>query len=619
MKERSGQWLEFGAVECGWGKALASFAIVLSVSMGCFSPPKSVTADIGMDLPVSELSPMDGGDSFRATSPEGEIGAELAQRLERRLEDPAATRDWPGRSVAQPTPAPSVELPGYGSAVAVDSVGSQRLFSLTAENLDVKEALALFARSYDLNIVPDPGVSGMVTVNLVDLALNEMLAALLDAHGYTWEVAGNLIRVRDKITRTYVIDYLRMSREGLGSSQASLSSGMSGGQGGQGGQGGGQGGGGGGGAQGGGGGQGGAGAGAGGQGGGGAGGGSAMALTQENKVDFWEELKTELEALMGSDGTITMNETAGLVQITASPTIVRQVDAYIEAIKKVVQRQVDIEVSIYEVTLNDKFQLGINWERVYEDANTTFAGGTIITQPLGQESLSPSAFTVNFDNQDNTTALLEALKEQGDVSVVSQPKLRTLHNQTSLIKVGTETPFFNTQNSFTAVGNQTSRETSNTDVQTITVGTILALTPQISDDGWVTMDISPSITSLLETKTSQDESATAPVLDIKQVSTLVRVKNGATAVLGGLIKSSSNSTQRRIPVLGDLPGVGRLFRGEFQFDEKSELVIFLTPRVIEADGTGDASPYTGGYYDYWGEYRDANARTFNPDSGFEGF
>ena len=327
-----------------------------------------------------------------------------------------------------------------------------------------------------------------------------------------------------------------------------------------------------------------------------------MALTQENSVDFWTELETELNLIINGDGAITINKTAGVIQVTAKPSTIRQVESYVESINRVVRRQVDIEVSIYEVTLNDKYQLGINWERVYEDADTVFTGSTMVTQPFGQEGVSPGAFQVNFDNQRNTTALLDALKEQGEIRVVSQPKLRTLHNQTSLIKVGTETPFFNQQNAFTDVGNQITRETSNVEVQTITVGTILALTPQIGSDGWVTLDISPSITSLVETKESQDRSTTAPVLDIKQVSTLVRVLDGSTVILGGLIKATDNETRRSIPLLSGIPGVGKLFQGDFQFDQRSELVIFLTPRVIDSNGYRE-NVGQGLYQDAWQGFR----------------
>jgi type II secretory pathway component GspD/PulD (secretin) len=184
----------------------------------------------------------------------------------------------------------------------------------------------------------------------------------------------------------------------------------------------------------------------------------------------------------------------------------------------------------------------------------------------------------------NTSAAINALKQQGNVEVISQPRIRTLNNQTALIKVGTETPFFNEtfQSQQSQSGNTT---TSGDQITTITVGTILSITPQISGDDWVSLDISPVLTSLVATETSPSGTATAPVLDTKQASTLVRVRDGTTIVLGGLIQTQRARNDRKIPVLGDIPGLGKLFTGIFRSKVKKELVIFVTPHVVRENET----------------------------------
>jgi type II secretory pathway component GspD/PulD (secretin) len=196
--------------------------------------------------------------------------------------------------------------------------------------------------------------------------------------------------------------------------------------------------------------------------------------------------------------------------------------------------------------------------------------------------MKPDSFTMVFQNQ-NTKVMVEALQEMGEVQVISKPRIRTMNNQTALIKVGTETPFFaNTQTILpgSTGANQGLTTLSQDQVQSITVGTILAITPQVSFDDWVTLDISPVLTSLLEVRKSPSGATTAPVLDIKQASTLIRVRDGSTIVMGGLIQTSQANTRRKVPVAGDIPLLGKLFTGRFDAAQKRELVMLITPRIV---------------------------------------
>lgn len=258
-------------------------------------------------------------------------------------------------------------------------------------------------------------------------------------------------------------------------------------------------------------------------------------------------------------------------------------EIYLEQIHQSVLRQVDIQARLYDVTLTDQSQYGIDWSHGFSmvDGGAVVGGSPTVVQPSGGSMLSPASFSTVFANQ-NTDIVLQALEEQGRVQVISQPRLRTLNNQTALIKVGTEMPFFNQTTTFlpgTFAANTTTAVESD-QIQLITVGTILYITPQISESDWITMDLSPVITSLVETRISPSQSTTAPVLDIKQASTLVRMKSGQTIVIGGLIQDTIASDERKVPLLGDIPGIGLLFRGTVKSTEKKELVIFLTPRIV---------------------------------------
>jgi len=118
-------------------------------------------------------------------------------------------------------------------------------------------------------------------------------------------------------------------------------------------------------------------------------------------------------------------------------------------------------------------------------------------------------------------------------------------------------------------------------VSIITVGTVLAVTPQISADGWITLDITPAITSFVDEVIAPSKNSSAPVLDIQQSSTIVRLRDGETIVMGGLIQNTSAKNIRKIPLLGDIPLLGKLFQGRAQAKQKKELVIFLTPTIVQ--------------------------------------
>jgi MSHA biogenesis protein MshL len=496
-------------------------------------------------------------------------------------EPPPPLRPFPEPVVQTPTPRPSIP----------DTAEGRQLYSFRAENMELKSALAVFARANKLNIVPDQDVVGQVTLDVADLSLERIMQALLEAHDFTWTMEDGLIRVRTTETRTFVVDYLRLKREGTGMSLVTLSSSSQGGSGGRGG-----GGGGGGGMSGGG----------GGMSGGGNTSGSAMNLTLENPIEFWRELEEQLQRLLSPRGQdrIAINQTAGLIQVTDHPSAIRKIEDYLGRMNESVTRQVDIEAKLYDVVLRDQFQFGIDWEHVvaYMGGQMAFQGlptvidstagapgqnmpmpvdpgtGPATRNPFGNLPFRLPSLRAGYGNE-NTKIILTALSEQGDVRVISQPRLRTLNNQTAIMKVGTDVPFWT---SYTITDSTGGSQTtvSGDEPTTITVGTVLALTPQISTDGWISIDISPAISSLVEILPSPSGNSSGPVLDIKQASTIVRLRDGETIVIGGLIQNSTVKSRRKIPILGDIPLLGKLFTGHFDTSEKKELVIFLTPTVV---------------------------------------
>lgn len=439
---------------------------------------------------------------------------------------------------------------------AAPAAASGHLYSFVAQNLPVQQALQIFREAYELNIVVDNDVDGAITAEFHDLPFEQAMEALLDSLGLYWERDRSLIRVKSRQTKTFVIDYIRLVRSGSASSLAQISSGGS------------------------------------------SSGGDtesgAITIEQNDTVEFWSELEEQIASLVSSDGRLVINRMAGTVQVSDSFHRVRDIGKYIAEINRAIHRQVDIDVRIVEVSLDDDFSLGIDWSRLSApnaeglglDLNTS----SIIGQPAGGFIAKLPSLSLNAFNAANGTlkfsALIDALRQQGTVKVVSQPQIRALNNQSAMIKVGTDRTFFRRELSIdtTSAGSTTLAE----DIpQVVTEGIVLALTPQIVKNGWIMLDVSPVITRVSSISTVLEANgqvrSSVPNLDIRQASSLVRLRSGETVVIGGLIQDEESNTERSLPGLGNIPFVGELFKGKYQFRGKKELVMFLTARLVEPE------------------------------------
>jgi MSHA type pilus biogenesis protein MshL len=497
----------------------------------------------------------------------------------------SSTSNPPARLTSAIAPAPvpdpdrpvSLAGPGSGERSLADAVAAARatspeagkIYAFSAKDLEVKDALALFARHNDLNIVPDPDITGQVTVDFRNLNLDKAMEAILDTFNYFAEIDRGLIRVRKTTTEFFTVDYVRLNRTGNGVTSATISSSSASEGGGSG-----------------------AGASAGGAGGvTGLGGDSTSAsISKTDTIKFWDELDEQLKSLLSPNGKLAINRMVGQIMVTDHKANVQRIGEYVKHIKRSLHLQVDIEARIFEVVFNDEFHFGIDWQNVMgsleqwaiSSGGMAFAGipssRLIVDGPLG--GLQPGAPALSLAiSKDQTKVVLDALKQQGRLEVVSQPRVRTLNNQAALIKVGTDKPFFRKTAITTTVAGSPPQVSEDVQVQSITIGTVLALTPQISEDGWITMDISPVITRLVDTRVGPLDT-TAPEVDIKQTTCMVRIRDNTTIVLGGLIQNERYKTERRVPILGDIPLLGYAFRGTFEDTRRTELVIFITPTIV---------------------------------------
>jgi MSHA biogenesis protein MshL len=279
------------------------------------------------------------------------------------------------------------------------------------------------------------------------------------------------------------------------------------------------------------------------------------------------------------NGFLVVNKQAGMITVKDYPEILLQVAEYLEAIEGSVQRQVFIQAKIVEVTLNDDFQLGINWASV-SPFTISHDGGLNLASAL---IAGTSDFSYGLANG-KFNVVVDALSKQGQVSVLSSPKIATLNNQRAVIKVGTEDIFFRPE---ITAATTTSAATTEFIPETITIGIVLDVVPQINPNGQIMMSINTSITEKSGERTSPDGVNVVPILDVRESNNVVLAQHGQTIVIDGLMKTKKEVNDNSVPFLGAIPYVGNLFHWDQENEAKTELVIMLTPEIMAGQAIND--------------------------------
>src|SRR5258708_10758624 len=348
---------------------------------------------------------------------------------------------------------------------------------------------------------------------------------------------------------------------------------------------------------------------------------SRISTTSNN--DFWPEIGAPLKAIVGHEGgrNVVISPQAGVIVVRALPAGLRGVSEFLKTMQVVVERQVMLEAKIIEVQLSDSHQTGVNWAAFKQRPNSRVAGGVLgpggtltpngtisaFTSTNADGSISASSllsanpaspgviaagtgtpgtlFGLAFQTS-NFAALISFLETQGNLQVLSSPRIATLNNQKAVLKVGTD-DFFVTN----VTTNTTTTGTTSTQSPTITVapffsGVALDVTPQIDENNQIILHIHPSVSNVIE-KTKNINLGTAgnfqlPLSSstISESDTIVRVSNSNIVAIGGLMKETTTRNTSGVPVLGTLPIVGNLFSSKTDSIVKNELVILLKPTVI---------------------------------------
>lgn len=317
-----------------------------------------------------------------------------------------------------------------------------------------------------------------------------------------------------------------------------------------------------------------------------------------DEIDFWGELQNEIAGVAYAPGDsyqpttselknkkdIIINKAAGLLTITATPKQIKRVESYLATLNNKIQKQVLIDVYIFNIQHNNNQTYGIDWNEFYKLGN-------LLTLPPNAEGSNNALIGVNngdfaisiFSQGVSINRIVEFLQTYGKVQSVSNPKVLTLNNQPAIISVGSVLRYFqNTTYQTTTQG--TSIQNLSQAFPSVFAGILLDVTPSVKNDK-IILKINPSITKTkdisIENQTTALESP--PNLSTKQLSSLVQVKDGEKIVLGGLIDKTEGQILRKIPILGDIPLLKYLFSYKKNIKETQEMVIIISPHIVRLD------------------------------------
>jgi general secretion pathway protein D len=518
------------------------------------------------------------------------------------------------------------------------------IYSIVVYDTPVKEVLFAIARDSKLNVDIHPSIQGRVTLNAVDQTLPAILERISKQVDLTYKIQGNVLTIApdQPVLRTYKVDYVNMSRDTRGfigvdgqiSSSSQSSTGAIGGAAtttstsgngasnssrtsitseskgrfwetlennirdllaetdkeviitrtGS--------------------------------------GGSLLASqkTDSNSKDIdaqarsqmaeRNEFRDEYKTLFAA--TVISNREAGIISVRGTNKQHEKVQEFLDKVMNSVKRQVLIEATIVEVQLSDSFQSGVDWARLSNPGSSSgFQFGQVLgsrgfianidpvtgaaTPASGDKNVFGAASTAGFiaaylnpvSSLGNIAASITLLKQFGDTKVLSSPKLMVLNNQTAVLKVVNNLVYFTVQAQQTPGSTTTQPFTTiTTTPNTVPVGMVMSVTPQINDRGNVNINVRPSISSRVGEVEDPNPvfrggaKNAIPIIQVREMESVLQIESGSTAILGGLMQDEIFKNTDKVPGLSNIPGLGKVFTGRNDGNRKTELIIFLRPTVI---------------------------------------
>lgn len=503
-----------------------------------------------------------------------------------------AQSDAVGRAMVPPL---QLEQPGQPKA--------ESKFNLAVNNAPITQVLTALVTGTQYSMLFPPEVSGSVSLNLKNVTIREALDTLREIYGYEYRIQGTRIYVQPNTmqTRLFKINYLANRRQGMSDTRVTGSSPSTSGPSNS------------------------------------SGsnpqmptntpGGSNPAQSQNqasdssrvrttSDYDFWKDLTAALNTIVGTqDGrNVIVTPVSGVVLVKAMPAELRAVNDYLKATQLVVERQVMLEAKIIEVALSDSYQAGINWTQfagaadrfalsVMSPGATLATTGAMLASAVGINGISGVTGTPGLDGRITTSgvgrgffglsfqskdfaALVSFLEGQGDVQVLSSPRIATTNNQKAVLKVGTDDYFVTGVSSSTTATATNTVASPNITLQPFFSGIALDVTPQVDDDGNIILHVHPSV-SVVEEKTKTVNLGdlgvyTLPLASssISETDSIVRVQDGGIVAIGGLMSQEQSNSRTGLPGMSSAPGIGLLFGQRTGTNRKRELVILMRSTII---------------------------------------
>lgn len=475
-------------------------------------------------------------------------------------------------------------MPELGNDGLDNSDKTLKRFRIQANQVEARAFFASLVKGTEFSVAVHPNVAGRITLNVSDVTLDDILSVVQDMYGYDVVKTGKVIQVYPAGLRTVTIpvDYIQFQRSGRSltsivtgsitsnessgganrnsessskrsedgsnsssSSQVSTSSN---------------------------------------------GGTRIETLTESN---FWPLLQQAVSRLIGSgDGqSVVVTPQASVITVRAYPDEIREVRQFLGVSQQRMQRQVILETKILEVTLSDGYQQGINWSNLSASIGNS---GSVVIDRTGPSTLPGlDAIGSLLKGQTNVTlsdgsfeAVLSFMSTQGDLNVLSSPRVTAANNQKAVIKVGSDEYYVTAMSSVAGSGDSANVAPEVT-LTPFFSGISLDVTPQIDDDGNVFLHVHPAVIEV-ETDVKNlnlggnyaDVSLPLAKSSIRESDSVIRARDGDVVVIGGLMKSNTIDRVSKVPFLGDIPALGHLFRNTNKLTQKTELVILLKPTVV---------------------------------------
>lgn len=513
---------------------------------------------------------------------------------------PAVPAQAPDPEQAAPAPQPSGPQARPAPPTHPAPAEPAETYSLSVHKIPVEQLLFAIGRDAGLDLDLHPGLEGSITLNAIEQTLPQLLARIARQGSVRFELNGRHLVARPDtpFLRTYTLDYVNLSRSMRGTVATSTQIATSG---------------------------------------------SAMegrpstagnaSVTQiETRAnnDFWETVEANVRAILDdrrsvpgrcagqagdscadASADVMINRESGVLMVRANARQHAYLRAFLDHIQQAARRQVMIEATIVEVTLADGYRQGIDWTRL------GLPGWSV--RPRGSGDAGAAVAPTLSYVSGNVDLRLELLETFGTVKVLSSPRLSVLNNQTAMLKVVEEVVYFLVEASTTEYDDRDrEKTTASTTPQSVSVGMVMSVTPQISAAGEITLNVRPTISGISGFRDDPNPSLGSipnrvPQIRTREIESVLRLRSGEIAVLGGLMEDKLDHDTGRIPFIGELPLFGEAFTRRDNNVRRTELLIFLRPLLIEDPST------RGDYLAYARHLPDEHFLTSGPSPGQRNF